>query len=153
MPELSKHRVLIAGINSPVGRVAVLYSLELYAESGHGWFFQFLGHALGITILVAMSVLFLVTTFLALRDHRRHSLSLSATIGLLVAVFSLGIPAMLVRGVTVDWKQYRNMAMHDVPAPVFRTLDRDGNVQSLSDPKGKVVWVNIWATLVWLLFG
>ena len=32
------------------------------------------------------------------------------------------------------------------PAPAFDTLDLQGNVQSLSDLRGKVVFVNFWAT-------
>ena len=45
-------------------------------------------------------------------------------------------------------KQSRNMAMHDVPAPMFDTPDIQGKPQRLSDHKGKVVLVNIWATWV-----
>jgi cytochrome c biogenesis protein CcmG, thiol:disulfide interchange protein DsbE len=43
-------------------------------------------------------------------------------------------------------KQSRNMAMHDIPAPMFDTLDIQGKPQRLADYKGKVVLVNIWAT-------
>jgi peroxiredoxin len=38
------------------------------------------------------------------------------------------------------------MAMHDVPAPMFDTLDIQGKPRRLSDYKGRVVLVNIWAT-------
>jgi thiol-disulfide isomerase/thioredoxin len=43
-------------------------------------------------------------------------------------------------------KQSRNMAMQDVPAPMFDSLDIQGKPQRLADYKGKVVLVNIWAT-------
>jgi peroxiredoxin len=38
------------------------------------------------------------------------------------------------------------MAMHDVAAPLFDTLDIEGKPQRLADYKGKVVLVNTWAT-------
>ena len=38
------------------------------------------------------------------------------------------------------------MAMHDVAAPLFDTVDTEGNTERLSDQSGKVVLVNIWAT-------
>jgi peroxiredoxin len=38
------------------------------------------------------------------------------------------------------------MAMRDVDAPPFETLDLYGKTQRLQDHKGKVVLVNIWAT-------
>jgi peroxiredoxin len=38
------------------------------------------------------------------------------------------------------------MALRDVAAPAFDTVDLDGRPQRLGDQKGKVVLVNIWAT-------
>ena len=38
------------------------------------------------------------------------------------------------------------MAMHDVPAPLFDTVDIQGKPQRLADYRGQVVLVNIWAT-------
>ena len=38
------------------------------------------------------------------------------------------------------------MAMRDVAAPLFDTVDIQGNAERLSDQAGKVVLVNIWAT-------
>jgi thiol-disulfide isomerase/thioredoxin len=148
--KLSEYRVVIAGILSPLATVAVLVCFGVYAEHSNGWLFGVLGRAFGVMLLLAMTAPFLVTAFLAIRDHGRHTLSLSAEIGLVIAVLSLGLPAMFVRGVVTDWKQSRNMAMHDVPAPAFKTLDLDGNTQSLGDQKGKVVLVNVWAT--WCVF-
>lgn len=43
-------------------------------------------------------------------------------------------------------KQSRNLAMRDVAAPPFDTLDLLGKTQRLGDHKGEVVLVNIWAT-------
>jgi cytochrome c biogenesis protein CcmG, thiol:disulfide interchange protein DsbE len=36
--------------------------------------------------------------------------------------------------------------LQNVPAPAFSTLDLDGVNQSLSEQKGRVVLVNVWAT-------
>ncbi len=36
--------------------------------------------------------------------------------------------------------------MHDVPAPPFETMDINGKPQRLTEHKGSVVVVNIWAT-------
>jgi thiol-disulfide isomerase/thioredoxin len=93
-----------------------------------------------------MTLPFLVTLVLTVQDRRRRALLLSGKIGLAIAVISLGLawkPAS--EGIT-RWKQSRNMAMHDVEAPNFDTLDLEGKPQRLQDQKGKVVVVNIWAT-------
>ena len=38
------------------------------------------------------------------------------------------------------------MALHDVAAPLFDTVDINGSTERLSDQAGEVVLVNIWAT-------
>jgi thiol-disulfide isomerase/thioredoxin len=38
------------------------------------------------------------------------------------------------------------LTLQNVPAPAFSTLDLDGVNRSLSEQKGKVVLVNVWAT-------
>ncbi|MGH9570256.1 MAG: peroxiredoxin family protein, partial [Candidatus Angelobacter sp.] len=95
---------------------------------------------------LAMTVPFIVTFLLALSDRRRHALSASAKIGLVVAILSLGLTWRPVRDGINRWKQSRNLAMRDVAAPLFNTLDLNGNTQRLGDHKGQVVLVNIWAT-------
>jgi peroxiredoxin len=67
-------------------------------------------------------------------------------IGLVMAALSLLLIWKPISDGTSRWKQVRNMAMRDVPAPAFDTVDLDGNVQRLTDHKGQVVVVNIWAT-------
>jgi peroxiredoxin len=142
---LSKHRVLLAGILSPllalvlnVIFIQILLALSPNPESN--WRFRLLVSSL------ALPVPFLTTLMFALRDQRQGALSLSAKIGLGIAACSLLLivkPAMdgLARS-----KQSRNMGMHDVPAPMFDTLDIQGKPQRLADYKGKVVLLNIWAT-------
>jgi peroxiredoxin len=95
---------------------------------------------------LALLVPFLATLALALKDRRQGALSLSAKVGLGIAVLSLLLIAKPAMDFRARSKQSRNMAMHDVPAPTFDTLDIQGKPQRLADYKGKVVLVNIWAT-------
>jgi cytochrome c biogenesis protein CcmG/thiol:disulfide interchange protein DsbE len=143
--KLSKHRVLVAGIFSPllalVLNILVIQALlALSSNPENNWRIRLFISSL------ALPVPFLVTLVLALKDRPRADLSLSAKIGLGIAALSLLLitkPAMdgLARS-----KQSRNMAMHDVPAPMFNSVDIQGKPQRLADYKGKVVLVNIWAT-------
>jgi hypothetical protein len=71
---------------------------------------------------------------------------LPGKIGLAIAILSLGLLWNPVRDGITRWKQSRNMAMRDVAAPPFDTLDLNGRTQRLRDHRGKVVLVNIWAT-------
>lgn len=144
MPKLTKYRVLVAGILSSPAAAALLVCLGLYTELGNGRSFRLSALTLSAVMVLATSIPFLVTFVLAIRDGRRHFLP--ATLGLVVALLSLAIPLKLAPGALNLWKQPRNMAMRDVPAPQFAALDLDGKTQSLSDQKGKVVLVNIWAT-------
>ena len=82
----------------------------------------------------------------AVRDRRQGALSLSAKIGLAIAACSLLLIAKPVLDGLARSKQSRNMAMHDVPAPLFDTVDIQGKPQRLADYRGQVVLVNIWAT-------
>jgi thiol-disulfide isomerase/thioredoxin len=75
-----------------------------------------------------------------------HALSLSGKIGFAIAILSLGLAWNPVSDGITRWKQSRNMALRDVVAPPFDTLDLDGRAQRLGDQMGKVVLVNIWAT-------
>jgi thiol-disulfide isomerase/thioredoxin len=67
-------------------------------------------------------------------------------VGLALAVLSLGLAWKPVSDGITRSKQARNLALRNVPAPPFDTLDLLGNAQRLGDQKGKVVLVNIWAT-------
>ena len=74
-------------------------------------------------------------------------LFLSAKIGLAIGALSLLLIAKPVMDGLARSKQSRNMAMYeDLPAPMFDTPDIQGTPQRLSDYKGRVVLVNIWAT-------
>ena len=145
MDKISKHRVLVAGILSPLlalvlNIIFIQILLALSSNPENNWRFRLFISSL------ALPVPFLATLMLALKDRRRADLSLSAKIGLGIAALSLVLivkPAM--DGLTRS-KQARNMAMRDVPAPTFNSLDIQGTPQRLADYKGKVVLVNIWAT-------
>ncbi len=145
MTRLSQYRILISGILSPLAAVflyVLVYSIltQVSADREKDWLFR-----LTVSTL-AMTLPFLVTLALVIKDGRRNSLSLSAKIGFSIAIFSLGIAWKPVSDGVTRWKQSRNMAMRDVAAPPFDTTDLDGRPQSLGNQKGKVVLVNIWAT-------
>ena len=143
--KLSKHSVLLCGILSPVAAL-ILYALvygtltRFSAGLEKDWLFR-----LSVSTL-AMTIPFLATVVLAMRDRRRGTLTLSGKIGLVLATLSLGLAWSPVSDGLLRSKQTRNMAMHDVAAPLFDTVDILGNTQRLSDHAGKVVLVNIWAT-------
>jgi peroxiredoxin len=145
MPALSKYRVLIAGILSPLAAV-FLYTLvavtlaRFSSDLEKDWLLRLSASTL------AMAVPFLITLFFAMRDRRQHSLTWSAKLGLVLAFLSLGLAWKPVNDGIRRSKQSRNMAMRDVAAPLFNTTDLDGKVQRLADHKGEVVLVNIWAT-------
>jgi peroxiredoxin len=145
MTKLSKVRVLISGILSPL--VALVLYMLVYsiltrtsADLEKDWLFR-----LSLSAL-AMTLPFLVTLALAIKDGRRHALALSDKIGVAIAILSLGLASKPVSDGITRWKQSRNMALRDVVAPAFDTVDLDGKPQRLGDQKGKVVLVNIWAT-------
>lgn len=145
LARLSKYVVLICGILSPPAAV-FLYALvygtltSRSADLEKDWLFR-----LSVSTL-AMTVPFLVTLALAIRDGRRHALSLSGKAGLALAILSLGLAWKPVSDGITRSKQSRNLALRNVAAPPFDTLDLVGKTQRLSDQKGKVVLVNIWAT-------
>ena len=145
MAKLSQYRVLIFGIVSPL-MALFLYTFVYVTltrsstDRDKDWLFR-----LSLSTL-AMTAPFIITFLFALSDRRRHALSVSAKVGLAVAILSLGLTWRPVRDGMNRWKQSRNLAMRDVAAPLFNTLDLDGNTQRLGDHKGEVVLVNIWAT-------
>jgi thiol-disulfide isomerase/thioredoxin len=145
MTKLSKYRVLISGILSPVAAL-FLYVLVYTtltrgsADRDKDWLLR-----LSLSTL-AMTVPFLVTLALAIKDRRQHVLSLSGKVGLALAILSLGLAWNPVSDGITRSKQSRNLAMRDVAAPQFNTLDILGKTQRLGDHKGEVVLVNIWAT-------
>jgi thiol-disulfide isomerase/thioredoxin len=145
MSKLSKYRVLVSGILSPLAAL-FLYGLvygtltRFSADLEKDWLFRLFLSTL------AMTVPFLFTLALAIKDSRRHAFSLSAKIGLSIAILSLGLAWKPVSDGIKRSKQSRNLALRDVAAPPFNTLDVLGKTQRLEDHKGEVVLVSIWAT-------
>jgi thiol-disulfide isomerase/thioredoxin len=145
MSKLSKYRVLMLGILSPLA-ARILYMLvyttltRFSADLEKDWLFR-----LSLSTL-AMTVPFLVTLALAINDRRRQTLSRSAKVGLAIAILSLGLAWRPVSDGITRSKQSRNQAMRNVAAPPFETVDILGKTQRLRDHKGEVVLVNIWAT-------
>jgi thiol-disulfide isomerase/thioredoxin len=145
MSRLSTYRVLIAGLLTPVAAL-MLYAIVYAALTARStdlekdWLFR-----LSVSTL-AMAVPFLITLVLAIKERRRNALSLSGKVGLAIAILSLGLAWMPLRDGLRRSRQSRNLAMRDVTAPPFNTLDIQGNTRRLEDERGKVVLVNIWAT-------
>lgn len=145
MAKISKHFTLIAGIISPIAALVlyqVVYQFLTARSTDHSkdWLFRL------SCATVAMLVPFLITLMLALRDLSRRAFTLSGKIGLIIAIFSVGLAWSPVHDGITRSKQERNLAMSGVPAPTFDTPDIQGNHERLGDQKGKVVVVNIWAT-------
>ena len=145
MAQPSNYRVLVAGIVSPLAALvlyALVYSIltRASADLEKDWLFR-----LSLSTL-AMTLPFLATLAFAIKDRRRHALSLSGKIGLAIAILSLGLAWKPVSDGISRWKQSRNLALRDVAAPPFETVDLLGKTQRLEDHKGEVVLVNIWAT-------
>ena len=143
--KLSKHRVLLCGVLSPV-LALILYMLvyatltRYSADLDKDWLFR-----LSLST-IAMTIPFFATVALAMKARRTGAFHLSARMGLLLAILSLGLAASPIRDGLLRARQTRNMAMHGVAAPLFDTVDINGNAERLSDQVGKVVLVNIWAT-------
>lgn len=145
MKSLGKYRLLISGILSPFAAVflfMLVYSFltSRSANPEKDWLLR-----LSISG-AAMVVPCLITLILGVGDWRRGTLTTSGKIGLALAVLSVALVAKPVSDGTTRWKQTRNMAMRDVPAPLFATPDINGNMQRLGEHHGQVVVVNIWAT-------
>ena len=71
---------------------------------------------------IAMTIPFFATIALAMKDRRTGVYSWSAKVGLLLAILSLGLAASPIRDGLLRAKQTRNMAMHDVAAPLFDSV-------------------------------
>ena len=145
MAAVSSYRVLLAGILSPPA--AALIGMKVYGhltraseDVDKDFLFRLLATAL------AMAVPFFVTVALAIADRRRHALTISAKIGLLLAVLSLALTWRPIQGAITRTRQTRNLALQGVTAPSFDTVDISGTPHRLADHAGKVVLVNVWAT-------
>jgi thiol-disulfide isomerase/thioredoxin len=145
MVKLSSFRVLIAGLLSPFA--AAYFGMKTYgtltrasADPDKDFIFR-----LSLTAL-AMAVPFMATLALAIGDRRRNALTTSGKIGLTLAILSLALTWLPIRGAIARARQARNLALRNVPAPPFDTLDLLGQRHRLEDHAGQVVLVNVWAT-------
>lgn len=143
MSRLSRHRILLLGILSPILALichALVYTTLTALSSNHDkdWVFRLSAS----TIVMAVP---LIIVLVMLRKEPRP-LSTSTKTGVAFAVLSLGLASHPISDGIVRYKQIRNLSMHDVPAPLFDTTDISGKTQRLADEKGKVVLVSLWAT-------
>jgi peroxiredoxin len=145
MRKLGFNRVVVAGVLSPFAAVlfyGITYSL-LTAQSHNlerDWGFRLLAAT------AAMTVPSVLTFVLAAKESRRKTLSMSAKAGVGIAILTMGFIAKPVSDGILRSRQERNMALQGVAAPLFETRDITGRVQRLSDQRGKVVLINLWAT-------
>jgi len=145
MSQVGSSRTLVAGIASPfaaAGLGALTYTTLTRASADRDSDFIF---RLSMTA-VAMTLPFVGTAVLALVDRRRGNFGRSAKAGLLLALLSLALTWLPIRGAIRRANQAALLALGDVAAPEFETRDIYGKMHRLSDHRGKVVLVNIWAT-------
>ncbi len=95
---------------------------------------------------VAMAVPSILTFVLAFRQVRQYKPSMLSIVGVVLAALTLGLVAKPAHDGILRSRQERNMALRDVAAPQFETRDIAGKVQRLSDQRGKIVLINLWAT-------
>lgn len=143
MSSLSRHRILLLGILSPLLALichALVYATLTLLSSNHekDWLFRLAAS----TIVMAVP---LIIVLILLRKEPRP-LSTSTKTGIAFAVLSVGLAWHPISDGILRYKQIRNLSMHDVPAPPFVTPDISGQTQRLEDQKGKVVLVSLWAT-------
>jgi peroxiredoxin len=139
-----RHRVLVAGIFSPVAAAllgALIYTITTRASSdlNHDFVFRL------TMVIVGMTVPFFLTLVLAFKDSR-NGWNLSKIIGLGIAILSLCLTLVPLRGLMGRLNQARNVSAQGVSAPVFDTKDVDGKSYRLQDHLGQVVLINAWAT-------
>ncbi len=139
------NRVFVAGVVAPFAAFLVyglVYSLmtSLSRDLERDWGFRLFVAA------VAMALPSVLTFVLAFKQSRQMKLPILSKIGIVIAALTLGLVANPAHDGILRSRQERNMALHDVAAPQFDTKDISGRVQRLSDQKGKVVLINLWAT-------
>jgi peroxiredoxin len=141
---LKRHRVLIAGFLSSFVAAGLVMPIGAYAER---WANDLITPVTAAPMMaLASSIPFVIVVFLATRERRSHRLSWSERLGLFFAVVSLAVPTFFIRGTILLWIGMRHEAAHNIPAPAFQARDLNGNNQRLTDHKGEVVLVNVWAT-------
>jgi thiol-disulfide isomerase/thioredoxin len=143
---LKRHRLFIAGFLAPFAAAGLVMLIGAYAERWANGRLRVPPLTLGVTIVLASSIPFLIVVFFAIRERRTHRISWSKILGLLFAVLSLAVPIFFIRGTILIWLGMRHEAARNIPAPAFQARDLHGNKQRLGDHKGEVVLVNVWAT-------
>lgn len=138
-------RTLIAGIVAPLaaaglGRYTYRALTQASADRDADFVFRL------ATTAAVMAIPFVVTCAIAFLDKRRGRLGVRGMVGLALAVVSLGLTWLPIRGAMRRAKQAQLLSLEGVPAPPFETVDIAGATHRLSDYEGKVVLVNIWAT-------
>ncbi len=141
-----KYRTLTLGILSPIfaaGLGSTVYTALTRASEDRDADFMF---RLTMTA-VAMAVPFLVTLISSWLDRSSsRGFTTPSKVGLAIATLSLGLVYLPINGAVSRAKQAANQALDDVPAPEIETMDLDGQTHRLSDYRGRVVLLNIWAT-------
>jgi peroxiredoxin len=142
---MASHRTLVAGILSPVLAAALglttyrtLTAMSAHRES------DFLLRLSSTAF--AMTAPFLLTTLLAFFDRRKGSFTSGGRLGLGLAMVSLALVWLPLRGAVTRSSQARNQALANVEAPLFESADITGKMHRLADHRGDVVLINIWAT-------
>jgi len=97
-------------------------------------------------VILAMTAPAVLTFSLALWSRRSGMWSRSDRVGLSIAMLSLGLAFVPLRGLIGRMQQARNLAVEDVAAPQFETVDITGKTHRLQDHLGRVVLINAWAT-------
>jgi cytochrome c biogenesis protein CcmG, thiol:disulfide interchange protein DsbE len=143
---LKRHRVLIAGCLSSFAGAGLVMLMGAYLERWANGRLLVPPLTVGVTMVLASSIPFLIVLFLAIRERRTHKISRSEMLGLFFALPSLVLPIIFVRGNILLWMGMRHQAAHNIPTPAFQARDLNGNNQRLSDHQGQVVLVNVWAT-------
>ncbi len=118
MSRLSRHRILLLGILSPILALichALVYATLTWLSGNHekDWIFRLSAS----TIVMAVP---LIVVLVLLRKEPRP-LSTSNKAGLAFALLSLGLASHPISDGMLRYKQIRNLSMHDVPAPLFDT--------------------------------
>ena len=143
---MKKYRTLVSGLLSPILAAflgSTVYTLLTRVSEDRDSDFVF---RLTMTAL-AMAVPFFLTLFLTLLDRKSPMGTTTSTkIGLAIATLSLAMLWFPINGVVQRNRQATNLALDRVPAPEMETVDLTGKLHRLSEYRGKVVLLNIWAT-------
>jgi len=97
-----------------------------------------------VTLVMLVPSAFVLWRFLQKRS--RGSVAAADFVGVAVAVLALGLAVLPIQGAIRRARQAANLALSGVPAPEMVAQDPDGNTHRLSDHRGSVALVNIWAT-------